>query len=84
MFGTEIMQISFIPDRRLATFKRAIQDFFQAIASNIASSNEIKVWHKTDRQGNAYWCAYDPKTGQTASFGSEIEVMAWIEGRYYI
>jgi hypothetical protein len=84
MFGTEIMQISFIPNHRLAIFKQAIQNLFQAIASSIASGNEIKVWQKTDGHGNAYWCAYDPKTGQTASFGSEIEVMAWIESRYYL
>ena len=84
MLGNAIMQISFIPDRRLAIFKQAIQDLFQAIASSIASCDEIKVWHKTDGHGNAYWCAYDPKTGQTASFGSEMEVMAWIESRYYL
>jgi hypothetical protein len=78
------MQITFISDRRLAVLKQAIQDFFQAIASSIASNNEIKVWHKTDGHGNTYWCAYDPKTGQTASFGSEVEVMTWIEDGYYI
>ncbi|MEE3720027.1 hypothetical protein V2H45_25140 [Tumidithrix elongata RA019] len=78
------MQISFIPDSFLAGIKLAIQNCLQAIASSFSNSNEIKVWSKTDWHGNTYWCVYDPKTGQTARFGSEIEVMAWIESHYYL
>lgn len=44
---------------------------------------ELQVWQKTDRYGNIYWQAQDPKTGNSTSLGSEAEMRIWIEQRYY-
>lgn len=44
---------------------------------------EPEVWERRDRQGNIYWFAYDPATGQSAYLASEQEVMMWIEQIYY-
>jgi len=44
---------------------------------------ELKVWEKTDRQGNHYWQGYDPQHGQHISFGTEDEIRMWIEQQYY-
>lgn len=74
------MQISFIPANLLAVLSEAIQNIAK---STFNPNDEIKVWQKTDRAGKSYWCAYDPKTGHSSQFGSEIEVMRWIESRYY-
>jgi len=81
------MQISFIPNSFFVTVwqsvRKAVQQAIQNYADSIDGRDEIKVWQKVDRQGNAYWRVYDPKTGQTADLGSEIEVMAWVERHYY-
>jgi hypothetical protein len=45
----------------------------------LADPNELKVWEKVDRQGNKYWCVYDPKTDKSFYSGSEAEIYIWIE-----
>jgi hypothetical protein len=78
------MQFTFIPTNSFAVLGKAIANLAQASFERILSPNdEVKVWQKSDRFGNFYWCAYDPKTGDSANFGSEIEVMGWIESHYY-
>jgi len=56
---------------------------WQYFIRTITSNNEVQVWQKTDRYGNTYWQAYDPKTGKSTSLGSEAEMRIWIEQRYY-
>ena len=34
-------------------------------------------------QGDCYWQVYDPVSGLHTSFGSETEVKAWLDRRYY-
>lgn len=46
-------------------------------------SYELQVWRKTDRHGNSYWQAFDPKTSRSTSLNSEAEMRIWIEQRYY-
>ncbi|CAN1211296.1 hypothetical protein TUMEXPCC7403_13935 [Tumidithrix helvetica PCC 7403] len=74
------MQFSFIPTNPFVFLGKAIENLFRAVFDR---SDEVKVWQETDRKGNLYWSTYDPKTGECASFGSELEVMRWIESRYY-
>lgn len=59
-----------------------LRSFGKTISDAIANRQEVKVWQKQDRHGNSYWQVYDPITGQSGSFGSEQEVMAWIESLY--
>ncbi|WP_404789863.1 hypothetical protein [Altericista sp. CCNU0014] len=54
-----------------------------AIANWIVQTSEPKVSHKRDRQGHLYYQVYDPLSGVSASFGSEAEIRAWLEQRYY-
>ena len=44
--------------------------------------NEPQVEQKHDRFGNLYWQVRDRRTNQSYSFGSDSEVIAWIEQRY--
>ena len=46
------------------------------------SKNEPQVEQKHDRFGNLYWQVRDRRTNQSYSFGSDSEVIAWIEQRY--
>lgn len=51
--------------------------------SLMVSQNEPEVKQKRDRYGNSYWQVRDRKTGISYTFGSDSEVIAWIEGRYH-
>lgn len=49
----------------------------------LATRNEPKVTQQFDRQGRSLgWRVFDPETGYTISFGSELEVRLWLEHRY--
>jgi hypothetical protein len=63
----------------LAICQLILQNFLRSIAS----SQELQVSQKTDRQGNKYWQAYNPETGSSTSLSSEAEMRVWIEQHYY-
>lgn len=46
-------------------------------------SMEPRVTRKRDARGHDRWEIYDPRSRQTISCGSEREVRAWLESRYY-
>ena len=48
-----------------------------------ASSNEPYVKQNRDRFGNLSWRIYDRRTNKSYTFGSEREVIAWLEQYYY-
>lgn len=61
-----------------------IVNIFQDIKQSlIASQNEPQVKQKRDRFGNLYWQVRDRRTNTSCSFGSDSEVIAWIEQRYH-
>ena len=49
----------------------------------MVSQNEPQVKQKRDRYGNSYWQVRDRKTNKFYTFGSDSEVIAWIEQRYH-
>ena len=51
--------------------------------SLMVSQNEPQVKQKRDRHGNSYWQVRDRKTNKSYSFGSDSEVIAWIEQSYH-
>lgn len=56
----------------------------QYLVHILSTSYEPKVWQKVDRQGRTVgWRVFDPESGQTIPFGSELEVRLWLEQRYY-
>ncbi|MBD2449364.1 hypothetical protein H6G76_19800 [Nostoc sp. FACHB-152] len=60
--------------------KKILLDIWKKLRQALlADPNELKVWKKVDRQGNKYWCAYDPKTDKSFASGSEAELRIWIE-----
>ena len=74
------MRVSFIPTNLWDILVESLQNLAQVTFNH---NEEVKVWQKTDRRGNSYWCVYDPKSGHSAHLGSEEEVMSWIERHYY-
>jgi hypothetical protein len=55
----------------------------RAIATWVVQSSELKVFERCDHHGNLYYQVYDPLNRTSASFGSEAEIRAWLEQRYY-
>jgi hypothetical protein len=48
------------------------------------NNDEPRIWNKVNRQGQTTtWYVYDPNSGGTQQFGSEIEVRLWLENRFY-
>lgn len=60
-----------------------VENLWQTVITNLTKEPELKVWQKRDRHGNTLWHAYDPWTGDSVCLGSEIEMLSWIESRYY-
>jgi hypothetical protein len=60
-----------------------LQRIFQDVIHALTRGHELQVWQKKDRNGNAYWQAFDPKTRKSTSLNSEAEMRIWIEQRYY-
>lgn len=69
----------------LSTLLFHLSNLYQSVNKSIRSAfrDEIKVWKKSDWHGNTWWQVYDPLTNRSASLGSELEVMMWIEQNYY-
>ncbi|UBF27742.1 hypothetical protein K9N68_07460 [Kovacikia minuta CCNUW1] len=61
-----------------------LQRLGQICIQFFSPNDEPKVWQNIDRQGNTTsWQVFDPETGQSIRFGSEMEVRLWLEQRYY-
>lgn len=64
-------------------FLSKLNKIWQYLIAVLTKQNELQVKQKSDRFGNTWWNAYDPATGESVSFGSETEMLIWIEQRYY-
>jgi len=62
---------------------QSFSHLWQALRQRLAHYAEIRVWQKSDRQGNLYWHGYNPSNGEYVSFGTEAEIRMWIEEHYY-
>jgi hypothetical protein len=81
-------RIELLDDKDQERFKKAkplsvLNRIWQHLIAIFTKLPELQVKHRSDRFGNTWWEAYDPVTGRSASFGSETDMLAWIEARYY-
>ncbi|PPS43371.1 hypothetical protein [Chroococcidiopsis sp. TS-821] len=60
-----------------------LKSIWQRFINYLNTQNELQVWQSSDRYGNTWWNACDPRTGRTAKRSSEAEMRAWIEQQYY-
>lgn len=61
----------------------AFHQIWQHFLKALDESSEPKIWQTCDHEGHIYWQAYNPATGRSSSFGSEAEVISWVEQSYY-
>lgn len=69
----------FKKSKRLSAFNT----IWQHLITIFTKQPELQVRQRYDHFGNTWWEAYDPVTGCSASFDSEVNMLAWIEKRYY-
>jgi len=70
-------------DRRTPSFWTQLQRFGAQVANWLSTSDEPRIWTRTDRLGRVWWYARDPVTGNSLAQASEQDVRAWIEERYH-
>lgn len=59
-----------------------IKKLLQNAISALTTEPELTIWQKQDRYGHIHWHIYDPLTGKSVSFASELEMLRWIEHLY--
>ncbi|MGF1567091.1 MAG: hypothetical protein ACFCVD_03285 [Nodosilinea sp.] len=62
-------------------FLEWLQQRSQRLISSMTDSTNPQI--RQLRDGDLRWRAYDPISGQRASFSSENELRQWLEQRYY-
>jgi len=60
-------------------FLKLLEQLFQALMT----SDELQIREVYKKEGNTYFSAYDPITGQSIQNASEDELRSWIEQRFY-
>jgi hypothetical protein len=62
---------------------RSVYQYLQQhISQYFQQNSEPRTTEKCDRDGNVYYQVYDPRTQDSATFGSESEIRWWIEQHY--
>lgn len=63
----------------LPSLGNGLKRFWEGVLQRIERSSQLSVQQVWDEAGNAWWHAYDPRTGKTLYADSESEVIHWIE-----
>ncbi len=74
------------PEQKLSqtsTLKSTVNKVWQYLIDIFTKEPELRIWQRSDRKGNIWWDVYDPATGRSGTFGSETDMLSWIESRYY-
>lgn len=71
------------PVSKVQSILALLGNLWQELIVALTKEPELKVWQKQDRHGKILWHAYDPWTGESVCLGSELEMLNWIESRYY-
>jgi hypothetical protein len=66
----------------LASIENLWQNAIAALPAALTKEPELKIWQKPYRYGHIHWHAYDPHTGKSVAFTSELEMLSWIDNLY--
>lgn len=61
----------------------AWERFWDKVLDFLAPSSEPRITQKQKPNGNEYYQVYDPITGSSKTFGSELETRIWLDRRFY-
>lgn len=57
--------------------------FWNGLCNFLMPRSEPKIIQKIEPDGNEYYQVYDPVTGNSKTFGSELETRIWLDRRFY-
>jgi hypothetical protein len=60
-----------------------LKQLWRRVINLLVSNTELQVWQTTTEDGHLIWQAYDPVSHELVIRGSEDDMRAWIETRYY-
>lgn len=60
-----------------------IARLLQSVVYFLTQRQEPRIYRRSDRSGRLYYEIFDPVTGLHTALGSEQDVRAWLERRYY-
>lgn len=69
-------------DRQGNSLQHQLSTLWEDFTAWIRGDSTVQVWQTVDQQGDRWWCAYNPKTGQSLYSDSETEMLLWIEQNY--
>jgi hypothetical protein len=69
-------------DRQGRSLQHQLSTLWEDLTTWIRGDSTVQVWQTVDSQGDRWWCAYNPKTGQSLYADSETEMRFWIEQNY--
>lgn len=84
--------LPFTPNSRSLRFKSTAarpaqpsmsQRFWDWLYAVMMPTSAPKITQKRDRKGQEYYQVYDPISGRTQTFGSELETRIWLDQRFY-
>lgn len=78
----EQQQIVADVDRHAGSLQQQLATLWDDLTTLVRGDANLRVWQTVDRHGEHWWCAYDPKTGQSVYADSESEMRLWIEQNY--
>jgi GTP-binding protein EngB required for normal cell division len=64
-------------------FASKLNQIWNEIVKLMSTRNEITIDSLKDKSGNMYWRIQDSISGRRVFFGTEQEVRAWLDRRYY-
>ncbi|MDX2231976.1 MAG: hypothetical protein NW220_20240 [Leptolyngbyaceae cyanobacterium bins.349] len=72
------------PDResQAGTFHHQLAILWDDFVTLVRGNSDLRVWQSVDHQGDRWWCAYNPQTGESLYTDSEAEMRMWIENTY--
>jgi hypothetical protein len=57
--------------------------FWKGLYQFLTPRSEPRIVKKIEPNGNEYYKVYDPVTGDSKVFGSELETRIWLDRRFY-
>ncbi len=77
---SDAMHLPTQPTATLAQFTK----LWQRLSKLMTPNHDPVIQQRIDRHSRTVlWHVYDPLSGQSMSFGSELEVRLWLEHRHY-
>lgn len=78
----ERKQIAVDSDRSSGSVTQQLATLWEDFTALIRGDSQVRVWQAVDSQGDRWWCAYNPQTGDSIYADSETELRHWIEQNY--